>query len=397
MAFLIRVLEMGESQLMEPTPSDVGDAAVQEARRCLHRAQHIAAQLRDRALRGEPWWDLPMDLWEHLRRNTAPAAYIVERRGDAFQDPNDEEATKRARGAVNEPARGSNDPAPGAHPADVLTLESGGKEAEARTSTSTTAYLLLLEAAQALRDHAPFLGGSQAMVTNQMLHAVEQVGQTLFGGVLAAHSTTQTVHVDSQDTEPMEAGEAGQTTAAEAEEPQGGTALPTQTEETTQQNGGDTPRPDSCSLGSDMPGTETEDEAFGLDRRRRTTTTRGTETKWTTLAGITESQARPYMTASLEVDIQQLGEPTQGMAPTSHGGDTELPPTLPWTTEGHHPTGDAHQVKTVSRATAGVGCTQQGSIEVGEFRTQLYIPAPTLASLYLCYGPTDPASTLCSM
>ena len=157
MAFLIRVLEMGESQLMEPTPPDVGDEAVQEAKRSLLRAQHIAAQLRDRALRGEPWWDLPMDLWEQLRRHTAPAAYIIERRGEAFQ--NEEEPAKQARKADSEPARGSNDPAPSAHPADVLTLAAGGEEAEARTSTTTTAFLLLLEAVQALRDLTPCLGG----------------------------------------------------------------------------------------------------------------------------------------------------------------------------------------------------------------------------------------------
>ena len=87
-----------------------------------------------------------------------------------------------------------------------------------------------------------------------------------------------------------------------------------------------------------MPGTETEDEAFGLTRRRRTTSAT-TGTGWTTLVGMTESQAQPLVTESLEADIQALGGPTQNPPPLlagtgDHaGGDDDLPPTLPWTAE----------------------------------------------------------------
>ena len=105
---------------------------------------------------------------------------------------------------------------------------------------------------------------------------------------------------------------------------------------------------DSFSLGSDMPGTETEDEAFGLTRRRRTTNTIdvGAPTAWTTLVGITASQAQPHITESLEADIQALGEPTQRPAPEADGGNGEndnLPPTLPWTEEWQTQRGGSHQ------------------------------------------------------
>ena len=151
------------------------------------------------------------------------------------------------------------------------------------------------------------------------------------------------MHVDSQDTEPAE-GEAPELNG-EASGQCGGAAPPTQTEATTQQSRGDPARtkPDTFSMGSDMPGTETEDEAFGLDRRRRSAMARGSETRWTTLVGITESQARPLVTESLEADIQQLGDATQGLPPTTSGGeDSDLLPTLPWTTEGHPQGGDVH-------------------------------------------------------
>ena len=93
--------------------------------------------------------------------------------------------------------------------------------------------------------------------------------------------------------------------------------------------------PMSSSMGSDMPGTETEDEAFGLDRRRRTPGQRGEPRAdgWTTLVGTTPSQAAPHITASLEADVRALGQPTQpGETEASQevGGDN-LPPTLPWT------------------------------------------------------------------
>ena len=50
MAFPIRVLEAGQSQLMEPMPADVGEPAIQHAERCLRKARELATQLRDRAI-----------------------------------------------------------------------------------------------------------------------------------------------------------------------------------------------------------------------------------------------------------------------------------------------------------------------------------------------------------
>ena len=119
MAFLIRVLEMGESQLLEPMPAAVGEQTVQNAMQGLHRAREIAAELRDRALRGEPWWDLPIDLWEQLRRNTAPAAYLLERRGEAFTEE---------RPRLQDTARGSTDPTPH-QPLENATIANGGGNA----------------------------------------------------------------------------------------------------------------------------------------------------------------------------------------------------------------------------------------------------------------------------
>ena len=92
---------------------------------------------------------------------------------------------------------------------------------------------------------------------------------------------------------------------------------------------------EDSSLGSDMPGTETEDEAFGLDRRRRTS-----PPSWTRLVGMTPSQAAPHITASLEADIRALGGPTQESAAASThetGGHAtnSLPPTLPWAEQWH--------------------------------------------------------------
>ena len=172
MAFLIRVLEAGQSQLMEPMPADVGEPAIQHAEHCLRKARELAIQLRDRAIRGEPWWDLPMAIWEQLRRNTAPAAYLIERRGDAFLDTG-----RQVRARASETARGNQDPMPRAHPSDAIALADGGEEAEARTSTTATAFLLLAE---------------QAAIAAQMLHAVEHVRQAIFGGIVAVHDETQT-------------------------------------------------------------------------------------------------------------------------------------------------------------------------------------------------------------
>ena len=90
-----------------------------------------------------------------------------------------------------------------------------------------------------------------------------------------------------------------------------------------------------------MPGTETEDEAFGLDRRRRTPVTNGgpPPTGWTTLVGITPSQAAPHITASLEEDVRALGRSTQNseteVNQQAGGHSPNLPPTLPWAEQWH--------------------------------------------------------------
>ena len=340
MAFLIRVLEMGESQLLEPMPAAVGEHDVQQAQRGLQRAREVAAELRDRALRGEPWWDLPIDLWEQLRHNTAPAAYLLERRGEAFAD--EPPAHGRAvKPRVQDEARGSTDPAP-APLQNAAEGSDGGNNAVVPTPSSTTAFLLLHEAAQAFRGLIPQLGDCHATIATQLLHAVDQAWQAVSGGAPVVQDLTDAAEAgDSQETVP----------AIQCEADLGGVAgeppdLPvTKRDVETPTVPPPAGEPADSSLGSDMPGTETEDEAFNLDRRRRTYAARRRRTaaegerpanSWTTLVGISPSQAAPHITASLEADIQALGGPTQGNTATpSHetGGDApnSLPPTLPWT------------------------------------------------------------------
>ena len=201
MAFLIRVLEMGESQLLEPMPAAVGEHDVQQAQRGLQRAREIAAELRDRALRGEPWWDLPIDLWEQLRRNTAPAAYLLERRGEAFADEPPAHG-RTVRQKLQDEARGSTDPAP-APLQNAAESAGGGGNALVPTPSSTTAFLLLHEAAQAFRGLIPQLGDSHATIATQLLHAVDQAWYTVSGGAPAIQDLTVTVETeDSQETVP---------------------------------------------------------------------------------------------------------------------------------------------------------------------------------------------------
>ena len=334
MAFLIRVLEMGESQLLEPMPAAVGEQDVQNAMQGLHRAREIAAELRDRALRGEPWWDLPIDLGEQLRRNTAPAAYLLERRGEAFtEEP--QACSRGVRPRLQDTARGSTDPAPH-QPLENTTAANGGEEQTSTpTPATTTAFLLLHEAAQAFRGLIPQLGDAHATIATQLLHAVDNAWRAVSGEQAGVHDLTQTVDAeDSQETVPALPSEQAAALGDVAAEPPvlQVTQPDTDTMEAPPQRG---ELPASSSLGSDMPGTETEDEAFGLDRRRRTPEPRGEPRTdgWTTLVEITPSQAAPHITASLEADVRALGQPTQSSETEANqevGGDS-LPPTLPWT------------------------------------------------------------------
>ena len=204
----------------------------------------------------------------------------------------------------------------------------------ARGPPTATALLLLHEAAQAFRGLVPQLGGNQAAIATQLLNAVDH----------ALTGAEQTLEVgDSQETvpalqcEPSEV--VGDTVNAQTEPD---TIQPVQhTVEATATNAQQAGEPTDFSLGSDMPGTETEDEAFGLDRRRRTPASRGDPppTTWTALVGITPSQAAPYITESLEADVRALGVPTQDTqadtATAPGGGAAELPPTLPWAEQWH--------------------------------------------------------------
>ena len=339
MAFLIRVLEMGESQLLEPMPAAVGEHDVQQALQGLRRAREIATELRDRALRGEPWWDLPIDLWEQLRRNTAPAAYHLERRGEAFADE-PQTHSRGVRPRLQEAARGSSDPAPHPPLENTAAATSGEGSAMVPAPTTTTAFLLLHEAAQAFRGLIPQLGDGHATIATQLLHAVDHAWRAVSGEATAVHDLTQTLEAgDSQETVPALQGE------QEADLGDAADALPAP--QVTQHDTETVDAPPhrgehlDSSLGSDMPGTETEDEAFGLDRRRRTPVTNGgpPPTGWTTLVGITPSQAAPHITASLEEDVRALGRSTQNseteVNEQAGGHSPNLPPTLPWAEQWH--------------------------------------------------------------
>ena len=125
----------------------------------------------------------------------------------------------------------------------------------ARGPPTATALLLLHEAAQAFRGLVPQLGGNQAAIATQLLNAVDH----------ALTGAEQTLEVgDSQETvpalqcEPSEV--VGDTVNAQTEPD---TIQPVQhTVEATATNAQQAGEPTDFSLGSDMPGTETEDEAF---------------------------------------------------------------------------------------------------------------------------------------
>ncbi|CAE7528458.1 unnamed protein product, partial [Symbiodinium microadriaticum] len=334
MAFLLRVLEMGESQLLEPMPAAVGEHDVQQAQRGLRRAREIAAELRDRAMRGEPWWDLPIDLWEQLRRNTAPAAYLLERRGEAFADE-PPTCSHAVRPRLQDAARGSADPAPWELSETTTAATRGEENAMVAAPATATAFLLLHEAAQAFRILIPQLGENHGTIATQLLHAVDHAWQAFSEKAPTMQGQMHVVESgDSQDTVPALQCE------PEADQGDATPTLPalqvTQDDEETENAPPPPGGPPDFSLGSDMPGTETEDEAFGLDRRRRTPTATGgpPSTGWTTLVGTTPSQAAPHITASLEADVRALGEPTQETAaesmPSTGGNSPSLPPTLPW-------------------------------------------------------------------
>ena len=180
----------------------MGEQDVQQALQGLQRAREIAAELRDRALRGEPWWDLPIDLWEQLRRNTAPAAYLLERRGEAFADE-PQACSRGVRPRLQDTARGSTDPAPH-QPLENNTAANGGDgHAMVPAPATATAFLLLHEAAQAFRGLIPQLGDGHATIATKLLHAVDHAWHAVSGEATAVHDLTQTLEAgDSQETVP---------------------------------------------------------------------------------------------------------------------------------------------------------------------------------------------------
>ena len=315
MAFLIRVLEMGESQLLEPMPAAVGEDDVQQALRGLQSAREIAAELRDRALRGEPWWDLPIDLWEQLRRNTAPAAYLLERRGEAFAD--DPEACHRGvRQRLQEAPRGSTDPAPHQPLENTTTADSGGHSAMAPTPTTATAFLLLHEAAQAFRGLVPQLGDNHATIATQLLHAVDHAWREVSGEATAVHDLTQTLEAGDRPCPPCNASKMPPWGTQMARCPcHRGPSL-TRRRLTRCHTGGNTP---TLAWAAICPAPK--------PKMKPSVWTADAERPWS---------AAPHITASLEEDVRALGGPTQNseieteMNQQAGENSPSLPPTLPW-------------------------------------------------------------------
>ncbi|CAE7546588.1 unnamed protein product, partial [Symbiodinium necroappetens] len=179
LSYLIRVLEEGAVQLHEPMPAAVSLQQLQWGARCLQRAIMLLTAALDSSLRAECCWNTPK-LWGELRDLTAPAATLLEQRGE---EPAEDPPPKRAR---------AGDHAAPVHPADVLQLAQGGEEGGRRTTTAMSAASLLFDAAAQFRKLVPTLVDEQVPLALQLLRATEATQQAMFGGSMAADEETQT-------------------------------------------------------------------------------------------------------------------------------------------------------------------------------------------------------------
>ena len=137
--FLIAQLEAGALQLHEPLPGDIDIRSVQNAARQVQHTIHLLCSARDQSLAGGNRWNCPQ-FWRQIAELIEPAAIIVDRRGDAFADDGGEDL---------------------AHPADVAALAREVPEAPARTGQTSSAALLLRDAADDFRSVVPSMVGEQ--------------------------------------------------------------------------------------------------------------------------------------------------------------------------------------------------------------------------------------------
>ena len=168
--FLMAELEAGALQLHEPLPGDIDIRTVQDAARRVQHTIHLLCSARDQSLAGGDKWNRPQ-FWREIAELVEPAVLIIDRRGDAFAD---------------------DDGADLAHPADVAVLAREVPEAPARTGQTSSAALLLRDAADDFRCIVPSMVGEQQTLAVQLLQAVDYWFQAQFGGALAVHDGTQT-------------------------------------------------------------------------------------------------------------------------------------------------------------------------------------------------------------
>ncbi|CAE7494902.1 unnamed protein product, partial [Symbiodinium microadriaticum] len=250
-------------------------------------------------------WNRPQ-FWREIAELIAPAATIADRRGDAFAEDEGEDL---------------------AHPADVAALAREVPEAPARTGQTSSAALLLRDAADDFRSIVPSMVGEQQILAVQLLQAVDYWFQAQFGGALAVHDGTQTDNMGETNLEASR-GPGNEAQPAASAEPGGPAqgACPTMSEQGDSYNSEPFTASElglyqDCMEPLAAPSEPAEGDGAGPMEHWR---------GWLGLQHTTESQAQAALGS---LDLDAVGEPTLPMAPAGSSIDmshASLGTTVPW-------------------------------------------------------------------
>ena len=298
--FLIAELEAGALQLHEPLPGDIDIRTVQNAARRVQHTIHLLCSARDQSLAGGDKWNRPQ-FWREIAELVEPAALIIDRRGDAFADDDGVDL---------------------AHPADVAALAREVPEAPARTGQTSSAALLLRDAADDFRCIVPSMVGEQQILAVQLLQAVDYWFQAQFGGALAVHDGTQTD--DMGDPLQSQVGE---------NRPPATTGAPAEVERPTVQQQSDSYNSEPFTA-SELGLYEECMEPLAASSQPAGGEDAGPMEHWRGWLGLQHTTASQAQAALGSLDLDALGEPTLPVASASsleqEVDPASLATTVPW-------------------------------------------------------------------